>query len=256
MEALAIVSLLAFWAASILVGLRLVRLWTRTGELPEFLIGSAFLAGGIVGAGCSLLLRLEVAPEAVAPALALVGRLARAWAAGAMVIFSWRVFRPHAPWARALALSGLAAIGLWIAGEAALLRPANDVAHPLFWAWMLVLFFAYSWMSVESLLYHGKLRRRLSLGLADAVVTNRLLLWGLAAGAIGVQAPILSVSAWMNASAGTDPRIRLVTSVLALACAVAIFLAFFPPASYRAWIEHRAAAGWRAGIRPAEAGEQ
>ena len=51
------------------------------------------------------------------------------------------------------------------------------------------------WGAVESLRYYALMRRRLRLGLADPLVTNRFLLWGLGIGAAGVGSLISVVGA-------------------------------------------------------------
>jgi hypothetical protein len=243
MHGLAIVSLAAFWLASVAVGLRLARLWTRTRELPEILIASAFLAGGVVATGCNLLLRADAVSGAAVPVLVFGARLAGSWSASAMIAFAWRVFRPDRAWARRLAYVGLAVVALRLAGELATLRPLDEVRHPLFWLWTALTLFAYGWTGFEALAYHARLRRRLRVGLADPVVANRILLWGVAALCIAIQGPILAASAWLGAETASAPPLRLGLSGLSLACAAAIWLAFFPPRAYVARLERRGALG-------------
>jgi len=242
MHALAVFSLAAFWLASVLVGARLVRLWARTRELPEFLIGSAFLAGGVVATGCILALRLELAPAALVPALTLLARAAGSWSAASMVVLAWRVFRPDAAWARWLAFAALGLVLLRLGGEAWVQRPREDLTHPLFYGWTLVTLLAYGWTSLEALLYQARLRRRIGLGLAEPVVANRILLWGVAAACIAVQGPLQAGSALLGGAASPSPALRVGLSSLSLVCAACIWLAFFPPRAYLAWVAGRPAA--------------
>jgi len=239
MHALAIFSLATFWLASVLVGAQLVRLWMRTGELPEFLIGSAFLAGGVAATGCILALRLELAPPAAVPVLTLLARAAGSWSAASMVVLAWRVFRPGAAWARALALAALGLVLLRLGGEAWVQRPREDLTHPLFYGWTLLTLFAYGWTSLEALLYQKQLRRRMGIGLADPVVANRILLWGVAAACIAVQGPLQAASAGLGGAASPSPALRVGLSSLSLVCAACIGLAFFPPRAYLGWIAGR-----------------
>jgi hypothetical protein len=54
----------------------------------------------------------------------------------------------------------------------------------------------YVWMAVEALHYHGRMRRRMALGLADATVTDRFLLWGAGAAASAALVVALFVLWW------------------------------------------------------------
>ena len=45
---------------------------------------------------------------------------------------------------------------------------------------MFPILFSLGWMTFEPLAYYTKLRKRLALGLADAVTTDRFRLWGVA----------------------------------------------------------------------------
>jgi len=85
--------------------------------------------------------------------------------------------------------------------------------------------------------YWRMLRRRLSLGLADPVVVNRILLWSAAAWAITLQ--YLYSTGVVIVTGGSSISgfgIALVSS-LGLIAAGTMLLAFFPPRSYLLWLE-------------------
>jgi hypothetical protein len=119
------------------------------------------------------------------------------------------------------------------------------------------------WMAVESFRYWTLLRRRLRLGLADPLVTNRFLLWAAWAFSIvllGLSDPGARI--WYFAASGTTelwvpeagrPIVLVViagTSVLGIGAAITLFLTFFPTAAFQRWVAARAE---REKIRPISA---
>src|SRR5262249_10565518 len=99
---------------------------------------------------------------------------------------------------------------------------------------------AYFWTTLESLGYYRKLRLRLRIGLADAVVCNRMLLWGLMTLSAGT-AVVLNLAA-MRPGPFLSAPIVLVSSCLGIVLASCLFLAFHPPGWYRGWLEQTVAA--------------
>jgi hypothetical protein len=107
------------------------------------------------------------------------------------------------------------------------------------------------WVSIEAFRYYALLRRRLRLGLADPVLTNRFLLWGIWAAAVFLNLsadPVARVA--YAVSSGTSsgevvteiaaPIVLVtisVTMALGAVSAVTLFLTFFATRSYRRWIE-------------------
>jgi hypothetical protein len=85
------------------------------------------------------------------------------------------------------------------------------------------------WSGYEAFRFHGLMRRRLQLGLADPLVTNRFLLWGLAqiAALAGLSMRVLDAH-------GVGVQVAAVVMPTAgLASAVAYWITFFPPEAYR-----------------------
>jgi hypothetical protein len=84
------------------------------------------------------------------------------------------------------------------------------------------------------------MRRRLRLGLADPAVTNRFLLWGIGAGSAGVGSAVGIVASIVQGPP-TDgfSWVMLSSSLHGLVAAVAMWLAFLPPAAYVKMIVRR-----------------
>ena len=236
--------LILFGVASTWVGLRLVLLWWSTRQLPELLIGIAFLASGAVGFALQILaqteglLGFEDRPTAMA-----AGKLCVQLGVGCQALFTWQVFRRKDTWAHAFALALLVALAAVSIGYGTAGQLGNPVYSGL-WFWLEVVFqmLAAGWGAVESLRYYAAMRRRLRIGLVDPVLANRFLLWGLAIGAgvaaIGVGGLIHAV----GVETPYTPFLIGLAGTVALISAVGYWLTFFPPAAYLRLVKRRAAA--------------
>jgi hypothetical protein len=226
-----------------LLSLRLLRLSARTRRLPELLVGVYFL---LVPFAISLTVRVDrVDPES--------GWIVRALAClfftiggAALLLFSWSVFRPDVGWARRLAFGGSAlAFAVWALGF-----PTGLYESGLSMFLMIPVYTAYLWVFLESLRYYRMLRRRARLGLADPVVVNRFLLFAIWTGSVGAITLVGVAGSLLQLANGTflhgggleNPVILLITRILALPMAPAIFLTFLAPARYHAWLRARAPA--------------
>ena len=109
-------------------------------------------------------------------------------------------------------------------------------------AMVAVLALSYVWTALEGLRYYRMMRKRMTLGMADAVVTNRFMLWT-CSGLTSVA--WISVSALMLAAGenlATNPVNVGVTCAGGIANTVFLVLIFMPPASYVRWVQRSARA--------------
>lgn len=250
---------------SLVVGLRLLVRARRGGwPAPELTLALYFLVSAFLATPPQILVyggmgdpRLAV-PEAASRMLLGFAVLAMAIGAGAIYVFTWKVFQPERGWARAIVVAGCACLALGYAIEALHEGFAPVVfaglGHWIGWAGRTA---AMLGVAFESFRYWLRLRRRLRLGLADPVVTNRFLLWAIfAAGStLNYVADLASRSLywWVygtvqpvpeQLAAMVGPTI-IVTMLLGVISAVTLFLTFFPSPAYRRWIEARSASGGR-----------
>jgi hypothetical protein len=238
MELLAQIGGGAYCIVAFVIGVRLIRLSARTRQLPELLIGVSvlFLAG--LGYPLSAVARevrdLDASSRgtlgAAAGLLAVVGLVAN-------TAFTWILFRRAVPWARALLASvGLGGAGLFVAQSIA----GGWADGALFWAWLpIAITVSYGWAFAECGHYHLLLRRRLHLGIADPVVTNRFGLYAVATG-LAVVTNIVGWVFWqLHLEMLTDPIGGLLLFVLGVTSSALMLLAFLPPRAYLAWVRAR-----------------
>jgi hypothetical protein len=244
----------AFFASSLVIGVRLLLLARKTGKLPEFLIGVGVLCLGPLGYGLSML-AFVLASHSLALSATLMGTSLLAASIGGIsqYLFAWTVFRRDAVWARAF---------VWIATALLLAGYVGDLvenglvnrrnAGAWFWLGAVMRTAGLGWSALESLRYHQIMRRRMQLGLADPVVTESFRLWGLGAGAaLAGSLLALAARALTDYAITPTPVVGLTLSLLGLIGAVAMWLAFLPPPAWLRWVEVR---GRRASALPSSPG--
>ncbi len=242
MQLLSLVAILTFSLAGWIVAIRLFSLWRRTRAVPEASMAGLML--GIAGLGYPLILLGTIAASQ-APDLAPLVMAAAISCINAGIacafVFTWKVFRSDsasARWATYIAIFLLAVITLGVCGSAFADGVKTEVT-PEARIFSLINFLissaAFLWSGSESFRYHLMLRRRLALGLADPVLTNRFLLWGcqgLSTSFINL-ANIYAIA--RGANVATDPATLLITGICGVLNAGLLTLAFLPP---EGWVRH------------------
>lgn len=253
LQLLSFLGLVAFSVVGGVVGLRIRTLAKATGGAPERWVALCLIA--ICGVAYPLLIVSQVVSAgAVRVALLSLGVGIAHVGIAAMFLFTWSAFRSELAWIRwaiAAVVVGMAAH--WL-GVTAILWNARESAGSMadmnpIWSLFpsLVSSVGFAWTGIEALHYWTLLRRRRALGLADALVVNRVLLWGL----VGLSSTIINANNILAIVRGvntmTDPGTALVTAVLGCFNAGALFLAFLPPAGYARWVRGGDAAPAAAG---------
>jgi len=244
---------------SLAVGLRLLRAGRGLPEraLAAYFLGSAFLSTACQGVVYGGLIDPSMAvPEAASRLLLGLAILGMAVGAVGVLVFTAVTFRPRERWARnAAALGSALAVGGFAAeagleGFAVVLVPG--LGHWLAWAGRTL---PMVWVAAESFNYWALQRRRLRLGLADPLVADRFLLWGVwsAAGVAMLFADVVARVLYALLAGTTTEMVMevlrpvvigtmAVTMVLGVVSATTLFLTFFPTARYRRWVERRISA--------------
>jgi hypothetical protein len=243
METLAALGGGAFVLASLAVGIRLLFLAGRSGELPEFAIGLALLVMGGLGYPAAAVARgapdLGVLPRVVLAALAMSCMVL---GTGGIAVFNWKVFRAGRRWAARLVWAlGAALVGcfVWQAATPGFLAAAANRGAGLRGLEVLA-GVSLAWAAIESVSYSGKLAKRLALGLVDPLLADRVRLWSVAI----VAAQILNAASLVAVSVGVDIATwrfgGAIIGPIGLVAALCMWLAFLPPERYRRFVLARA----------------
>lgn len=234
----AAVGLVAFMVSSLVIGIRLLLLWSRARKLPELMIGCGILGIGplafifvLAGAACS-----ETSPGLASVFLA-GALISTSGGSVAAAIFNWRVFHPNSRAVRRVVVAfALAFAGAFVWEAMATgftdftgLRPYSVLSTGIL-----------LWGAAESLRYFAMMRRRGKLGLADPLVTHRFLLWGLGIGAAGVGSAISVGAQVLTGQYMLEvPWVMASNSLHGLTAAVLMWVAFLPPGFYQRFVESR-----------------
>ena len=220
-----------------IAGARLVRLSCVTRETPERLLGASFL---LMGMG-SLLYSLAVFPilEASWTLLNFSARISYVFAFILVAIFTQRIFRPDERWGQWI-VHGTVLLLIGGVGGSALSGDWEGFSIGSGWFWLEWMGYAapVTWTCAEATLEHTQARRRLRIGLCEPLVCNRLLLWA-AFAALQLCANLVSVGQYAAFeqegvfTAGWD----YLYSAVSISSLVMMWIAFFPPALYKRWIE-------------------
>jgi hypothetical protein len=238
------VGFLAFFVVALVVGVRLLLLARRTRMLPELCIGIGVLGIGPVGFGASVAaVQLEGSSPGLASALMAFGSVGVAAGVCCKLVFNWRVYH-----AERRALAGLIAFAVAAFVVLFVVQALDGFPSvvPVNWTYYLrssLMIGALLWGSAEALRYWGMMRRRVRIGLADPVVSNRFLLWGIGAFAAGFGSLVGNVVQVVTGVPSTEiPWVLASSSAHGMVAAVAMWLAFVPPPAYTRLIERRRAA--------------
>ena len=227
----------AFIIASLVLGTRLVLLWRRTRELPELTIGLAFWFAGCMGYTAWMILGVLLtsgAPPEQIKLVAVAGLGVTLIGAFFNGLGTMLVFRKGVPWAKAfVALVGFSMLASW---GTYVVSPVG-ASTAMFWMTVVMAAPFYLWGAVESLMLSGVLRKRARLGLADPMVADRSMQFGICSGAV-VVGIFISYTAQLVYGAAPPVWTATLASLSLLVGAGAIWLGFFPPASHRARVEH------------------
>jgi hypothetical protein len=244
---------------SAVVGVRLVRRGHRDGGGPLLFLGLYFLLYSALATSLSVAtymgwssveLRL---PDLAARALNAGFFLASTVGLSFLLLFTQHTFRPDSPAARSAVWGGAMLMGVAAAALGASEGfEVRVLPGPAYWVHFAARIACWVWVAWESLAFFAIQRRRLAIGLADPVVTNRFLLWGVWATVLSVLAfadPVARL--WYIHLAGTTtqwiPEIGrpIIEATVPIACGlnaaavVLMVLTFFPTAGYRRWLESR-----------------
>lgn len=236
-ELLGLVGFGSFLAVSLAVGTRLLLLARRTRKLPELAMGLNFLVAGFIGYALLVAAEsLHLFPERLAGYGSFFGVAAISLGGVFVCLFTQRVFhaRSRVALAALVSISGwfaLASYGGWVLNvEKEQQGFGVWLGH---WGSNVGMFAVYAWSTTESLRYYALMRRRVRIGIGDPLVANRFLLWGIGT-LTTLLVTLLYIGTQLFGHYELPASLLGVSSTLVLVSAIAEWLAFLPPRSYRA----------------------
>jgi hypothetical protein len=224
-----------------IVGMRLARLASTTGERPERLLSKLFFYTAI--SYFLYLIPLIVTIDTLWTPFNFAGRVAYVPAPVYIALFTRDVFRSESQVSKALivATAGLLVVG--VTGSA--IRgdwEGFSLDDPFFWCEWVGYTLPFAWAGLEAFVqYRSSLRRR-RLGLCSRIVCNRLLLWA-SYGAIQFALSFVALRMYADFTAENafSSFLDQLAGVLELISIALIWLVFFPPRLYRRWMSGREA---------------
>jgi hypothetical protein len=225
-------------AINLIVGARLLKKGVDRGALPELLLGASLAFDGLEWLLWMLAFYTPLAETPLALYLTAGCRTGILISNLFLLLFVRSVFRPTSSVALAFVIlvsstswAGLT-VGIYL-GDLA------GFAADRIWLWLELggTLTAYVWCSVEGAAYYANMRKRAKHGLADPVITNRVLLWS-GYGMTGAITEMLYMAGvGLAGSDGSYPFIfDAIMIVTTTAGALMVVLAFFPPPAYRRWV--------------------
>lgn len=243
MQSIVVLGLVTLFGVSLAVGIKLLLLARRTRAFPEFALGFYFLVGAGIGYPLS-----GAAPfmGSWQSTMAVASTLCTGTATLMLYAFTARVFRQGQWIGKAGVAVGALLCVVYCAGYGWMHLTATtqeEIVHgTMTWGGVSLVMSlgAFGWTAIESMTHWVRHRRRMVLGLADPVVTNRMLLWGLmgvtTCGIVVIDGGLL----YSGSAFAREMLIPVVTSIGGLLFGAFLSLAFFPPDFYLAIVRRRA----------------
>jgi hypothetical protein len=164
------------------------------GALPDQMVASFFVCLGLGAVPALLGGRASIIPMEFDQLAHAIGHAFLSLGIGALALFVWKCFGPASTWRKvAAAAAWLTLAGLFVAQG--IVDGFRD--GPVIRVTAVVRGLVLGWAFAESLHFRGQLRRRMALGLADPVVTNRFTLWCLWTGSLFLALLVLVSFRWL-----------------------------------------------------------
>lgn len=224
---------LIFIAAS----LPLLRLAGRTREMPERVLGITFLLMGVSYLFYELPFALT--DETLLISFSLTGRLLYGVSVLTTALFTKLVFHPGRAWADRLLwfTAALLVTGIAVSGWYGDWEGLDPLGNPGFWPEWVGQMIPCVWVATAGLTQYAKARRRVRVGLTDPLVCNRFLLFGgFGLAQVGTLALLVPSYVGYGTTGSFSHAMDVSIGLFEYTSILAIWLAFFPPAAYRSWL--------------------
>lgn len=243
------IAMLLFIGTCSTVGVRILLLFLKTRGAAELYCGLGFLLIGLLGYPSLLASgvgRMTVG-EANIP-LHLFGMAATCSGIGFFYAFTAAAFRGKAPWTQSLTWASASMVGTSFFGTCYSLLTADPSmnSYEVVKTWSVVLqvptIACFAWTAYEGFLQWGMARRRVAIGVGNPLIANRFLLWGSFGAATLLLTLLFSLAQLLGIVTSTHTALHTCAALLGSGASLAVYLSFFPPKRYEAFIRARAAA--------------
>ena len=238
--AFALITVLALSCVGGYMGIRIYRNALSGGGTAEKWVGIALML--VCGGGYIPIVIAQLVGDPVVRFLfTAVGIGTAHVGVSCIFVFTRLVFRPDVPWLRFVVAGGIAALNcVWPLGLVMVNWPlradpeqALIAGLPYGVASNAFICVGMAWSAIEAIRAWSLSRKRARVGLADPLVANRMLLWGVFTGSSVVTSLVSIVDGLLGFDPSQHPPSLLLVSVIALVSTAALWLAFLPP---QAWI--------------------
>jgi hypothetical protein len=239
--------MLTFGAVSTAVAVKLLLLAHRTRQIPELSISLGILLIGTIGLPMAIVGRMpgNFGTDRGSTLFA-IGILIACFGMEMSYVFPWYVFRRTSKWARAVVAGSSAGfVVVWIlivtlGSGATDVQAAQAQVRPYAVALISLQLLGSAWSSAEAFRYWGMQKKRLRLGLANPVVVQRFLWWGVSNLATAILGATMIACLLQGKMVLRDPFALFILNVTGTVLSFTWGLSFFPPRFYVRWVEARA----------------
>jgi hypothetical protein len=229
----------------LVLGLRLCWLSRRSVRLSDSFIGLALLTWALGYALYDIPYAFVESDELIPPFFSFTSILAFNLGNVILAMFTQEVFRKRDHWAGWLVVTIaacllLGAVGAVWSGDWELIDPLENFGY---WPQTLANLVPTAWLGYEGLTHFFNTRRRLALGFVEPLACNHILLLGLAGALWAALELVIVIQDFIYINAGDwSGALGIANGLLEIVPMIILWVAFFPPAAYRRWIEHAAPA--------------
>ena len=223
------------------VGIRVLRIARRTRSAPELLLGLSFLSFSTLGVPLLALSGYGAGPLADAKPLLLSLALGLLdFGTVCFAAFVARVFRPASPvGALAVLATAIALLAHLVLATRAVTSASPELSSiqalgRIELVLSAVMSASFAWGAAESFVYWSRLRRQHSLGLADAVAVQRMLLFALGCSCQLAMMGFTLLASMRGTNPLADPLPAIGIAATSLGMGAAFALALGAPASHAA----------------------
>jgi hypothetical protein len=224
----------------LVLGVRLYWLSRRSVQLSDSFIGLALLTWALGYALYDIPYAFAESDELIQPFFSYSSMLAFNLGNVFLAMFTQEVFRKHEHWAGWLVVA--IAVCLLLGSAGAVWTGDWELVDPLenfgYWPQTLANLAPTSWLGFEGLNRTFSARKGSELGLLEPSTFHHILLLGLAGALWALLEIVIVIQDFIYINVGDwSGVLGVVNGVLEIVPMIILWLAFFPPAPYRHWIE-------------------